>query len=169
VLAGQSILVFAQGNSVMAPDQMITLMPAKIEGFSPIDQQKGRTIKIGTLTYSMAERSFIRNKRKVTILLFDYNNAPIMYAQATGKWSSQPEVETDAVYERSFLWEENRGWEHYHKLNNSSQVSLGIKNRFYLIVSGEGVDLEVLRTILALFPLAEFPEQHLDLSDAKHR
>jgi len=153
----------------MAPDQMIKLMPNKIEGFNPIDQHKGRTIKIGTLTYSMAERSFIKNKRKVTILLFDYNNAPIMYTQATGKWSNLPEVETDTVYERSFLWAENRGWEQHHKLNNSAQVSLGIKNRFYLIVSGEGVDLEALRSILALFPLSDFPGQHLDLSDAKHR
>lgn len=92
-----------------------------------------------------------------------------MYTQATAKWSSQPEAETDTVYERSFLWAENRGWEQHHKLNNSSQVSLGIKNRFYLIVSGEGVDLEALRAILALFPLAEFPDQYLDITDAKHR
>lgn len=169
VLLCQSVLVFAQGNSIMPPDEMIKLIPKKVEGFNLVDQHKGRTIKIGTLTYSMVERSFIKNKRKVTILLFDYNNAPIMYSQATGKWSNLPEVETDTVSQRSFLLIENRGWEHYHKLNNSSQLSLGIKNRFYLIVSGEGVNLEALRTILALFPLAEFPGQYLDFSDAKHR
>ena len=169
MLGCQSILVFAQGNSIMTPDQMIKLIPNKIEGFNVIDQHKGRTIKIGTLTYSMAERSFIKNKRKVTILLFDYNNAPIMYSQATGKWSNLTEVETDTLYERSFLWSQNRGWEHYNKLNTSSQVSLGIKNRFYLIVNGEGVDLEALRTILGLFPLSEFPDQYLDITDAKHR
>lgn len=169
VLVCQSILLFGQGNSIMPPDEMIKLIPKKVEGFNSVDQHKGRTIKIGTLTYSMVEQSFIKNKRKVTILLFDYNNAPIMYSQATGKWSTLPEVETDTVSQRSFLWIENRGWEHYHKLNNSSQVLLGIKNRFYLIVSGEGVDLDALRTILALFPLAEFPDQYLDLSDPKHR
>jgi hypothetical protein len=153
----------------MTPDQMVKLMPNKIDGFSPADQHKGRTIKIGTLTYSMVEKSFIRNKRKITILLFDYNNAPIMYSQATGKWLSLPDMETDTVSERSFLWDDNRGWEHFHKLNNSAQLSLGIKNRFYLIVSGEGVDLEALRTVLAMFPLAEFPGQYLDVTDAKHR
>ena len=169
VLVCQAVTLLGQGNSILAPDDMIKLIPKKVEGFNLVDQHKGRTIKIGTLTYSMVERSFIKNKRKVTILLFDYNNAPIMYSQATGKWSNQPAVESDTVLQRSFSWIENRGWERYHKLNNSSQVLLGIKNRFYLIVSGEGVDLDALRTILALFPLAEFPDQYLDLSDPKHR
>jgi hypothetical protein len=169
VLVCQAVTLLGQGNSILAPDDMIKLIPKKVEGFNLVDQHKGRTMKIGTLTYSMVERSFIKNKRKVTILLFDYNNAPIMYSQATGKWSNLPEVDTDTVSQRSFLLIENKGWEHYHKLNNSSQVLLGIKNRFYLIVSGEGVDLEALRTILALFPLAEFPDKYLDLSDPKHR
>ncbi|MBX2970904.1 MAG: hypothetical protein KF803_16170 [Cyclobacteriaceae bacterium] len=148
---------------------MIKLVPKKIEGFNLVDQHKGRTMKIGTLSYSMVERSFVKNKKKITILLFDYNNATIMYRQATSKWANQPDVVNDTIFERSFLYGNSHGWENYHKLNNSSQVSLGIKNRFYLILSGEGVDLDMLQTVLAMFPLGEFPDQHLDLSDAKHR
>lgn len=147
---------------------MIELIPKKIEGFNLAEQHKGRMMKIGTLSYSMVERSFSKNKRKVTILLFDYNNAPIMYRQATGKWQSQPDEESDTLIDRSFLYEDNQGREYYRKFTNSSQIFLGINNRFYLMLTGEGVESETLHAILRLFPLSAFLQQ-TDFTNAKHR
>lgn len=161
--------VKAQEIPLLTADEMIKLVPDRLEEFNRTDQNKGRTIKIGTLTYSIVERNFSKQKRKVVILLFDYNNAPIMYSQATKKWKDQPNIENDTIVDRSFVFSDSPGREYYHKFNKSSQLMLGINSRFYLLLRGEGVDLEALRAILRLFPFPVYPGLQRAITDAKHQ
>ncbi|MFZ2905210.1 MAG: hypothetical protein WAZ98_03300 [Cyclobacteriaceae bacterium] len=157
------------GVMPLQPDVMMKLVPDKIEGFNRTDQNKGRMIKIGTLAYSIVERNFSKQKRKVVVLLFDYNNAPIMYSQATKKWKDQPNVEHDTLVDRSIVFSDFPGRESSMKFNQSAQLALGINDRFYLIVRGEGVDLNSLRAILALFPLSNYPLLQRNITEAKYR
>lgn len=154
---------------ILLPAEMMKLVPEKIEGFSRTDQNKGRMIKIGTLSYSIVERNFSKQKCKVVILLFDYNNAPIMYSQATKKWKDQPNVESDTLIDRSIEVSGSAGREIFYKFNQSAQLMLGINDRFYLIVRGEGVDLETLRAILGLFSLTSYPLLQRNITEAKYR
>ena len=153
----------------MAPEQLISLMPDKLEGFRIKDDHKGRTLKIGTLTYSMVERSYVNHNRKITLLLFDYNNAPIMYHQATSKWANQLPLETDTLFQQPLRYAKNTGWQFYHKLTHTSQLSLGINKRFYLILNGVEVGLEVLNNLLTRIPLAEFPAKIPEVNEPKTR
>lgn len=159
----------AQGNSILMPEALAKLIPEKIEGFSLAEKINGRSIKVGTLTYSMMERSFSKSKRKIRIMLFDYNNAPIMYTQSTGKWESQPHEETDELIQRPFTVTNGQGWEYHNKVSNASQILMGIHDRFYLIINGEGVDLDLLRLIAATVNVSNFPQRDRSLTDAKHR
>lgn len=159
----------AQGNSILVPEVLANLLPDKIEGFNLVERINGRSVKIGTLTYSMMERSFSKSKRKIRFMLFDYNNAPIMYTQSTGKWESQPQEETDDLIQRTFTVANGQGWEYHNKVSNTSQILMGIHDRFYLVINGEGVDLDLLRVIATAVDLSNFPQRDRALTDAKHR
>lgn len=137
-------------------------MPEKIEGFATQGKPITRLVKVGTLSYSLAERSFGKSKRKIKILLFDYNNALIMYSQATGKWKDLPSIESDSVVTRFIELPDCIGRESFNKANGTSQIMLGIGDRFYLTLAGEHVDLETLRSLVPLFNLADFPRTAID-------
>lgn len=153
----------------MAPDQLVKFIPGQLEGFRTKDDNKGRILQIGTLTYSMAERSYIKNNRRITLLLFDYNNAPIMYHQATSKWASQVPVETDTLTQQPLRYNQSEGWQFYHKFNHTSQLSLGINKRFYLILNGAEVGLEDLNNLLAMIPLSDLPAKNPEPTAPKTR
>jgi hypothetical protein len=50
------------------------------------------------------------------------------------------------------------GWESFNKQNKTSQLFLGICDRFFLTVTGENMELMELRKIIDEFPLEEFPK-----------
>ncbi|MFM9837869.1 MAG: hypothetical protein ACKVOQ_06365 [Cyclobacteriaceae bacterium] len=154
--------------SILNLEQLSELAPEKIEGYRMADP-KGRILKIGTLSYSMIERIFVHGKKQIRVMLFDYNNASVMYRQATQKWKNAEDVETDFVLDSAYELEKQSGWLHYDKVNNKSQITLGIQSRFYLVLSGDGVPLDVLDGIAKNFDFAHFPPPEVAISDAKYR
>jgi hypothetical protein len=149
-------------------EQLGELAPKKIEGYRPIEP-KGRILKIGTLSYSMIEQIFVHGKKQISILLFDYNNASVMYRQATQKWKNAEGVENDLILDNAYELEKQPGWMHYDKANNKSQITLGIQNRFYLVLTGEGIPLDVLNGIAKIFDVARFPPLDVNMNDPKYR
>ncbi len=155
--------------AILTLEQLGELAPEKIEGYKKIEQNKGRSLKIGTLSYSMIERSFLRDKKHITIMLFDYNNASVMYRQATQKWKNAVGQETDLMLENAYELEKQPGWMQYDKARNKSQITLGIQNRFYLVLIGEGIPLPDLESIAKIFDFVRFPPSTLDITDPKFR
>jgi hypothetical protein len=144
---------------ILPPDKLLKLIPNKITGFYLSTDPQSKQIKLGTLQYCMAEKDFAASrKRSVKILLFDYKEAPIMYNQATRKWATYKTIESDTIIQRPVKLNECTGWESYHAGRMSSQILIGIFNRFYLTVEGTNVDLESLNKILQEFKLDSFPK-----------
>ncbi|MCI0751151.1 MAG: hypothetical protein L0Y35_04880 [Flammeovirgaceae bacterium] len=162
LLLARAWLVAAQDRPVLSPEKVIKLVPEKVKGFYQEGDTKSRMMKLGDISYSLAERSFGRSKKKIKILLFDYNNAEIMYKQATRKWKDLPKMESDSVIERSITMTNCEGWESYNKTRNTSQIFLGVCDRFFLTITGDNVDLETLRGVAALFDMTQFPNQQFD-------
>lgn len=152
----------AQERPVLKPEEMVSLVPAKIDGFNAEGKPKTRMVMIGTLSYSLVERSFKKSKKKIKMLLFDYNNALIMYSQATGKWKDLPTLESDSVVSRYIELPDYIGRESFNKINGTSQITLGVNDRFYLTLAGQNVNLETLRSLVGLFDLAQFPRTAID-------
>ncbi len=172
LLIGLVILAICPGvaqSSVLTLEQLGELTPEKIEGYRTQVSDKGRILKIGTLSYSMIERTFVHGKKQVNIMLFDYNNASIMYRQATQKWKTAEGQETDSMLENAYELENQPGWMQYDKNHNTSQITLGIQNRFFLVLKGEGISLSDLDNIAKIFDLARFPSPEMAMTDAKHR
>jgi hypothetical protein len=71
--------------------------------------------------------------------------------------------------QQSISIDENEGWEFYHKLNNTSQLALGINKRFYMLLNGADVSLDELHELLALLSFSEFPDQNVDFTTPKTR
>src|SRR5688572_568537 len=95
LIAVSFFFAFGQTSDKILPsDKIIKLIPAKIKDFHPEGDAKSKVIKLGNIQYSMAEKNFTSGtKRSIKILLFDYKEAPIMYNQATRKFSTFTTVE----------------------------------------------------------------------------
>lgn len=150
----------AQTNDkILSAEKIITLIPDKIKEFYPSSDPKSKVIKLGNLKYAMAEKNFSANrKRSIKILLFDYKEAPIMYNQATRKFNTFTPVETDSVILRSLTISDCTGWESYNIHKKSSQILLGVCDRFFLTIEGHGVNLDFLKKVVEDFKLETFPK-----------
>lgn len=154
---------------ILTIEQLGELAPEKIEGYRLVERIKGRSIKIGTLSYSMMERTFVQGKKQINVMLFDYNNASVMFRQATQKWKNAEGHETDLMLENAYELQKQPGWMQYDKANNKAQITLGIQNRFYLVLNGVGVSFSDLDNIAKIFDVVRFPPFEMVISDAKHR
>lgn len=153
-------LVVAQsGDKVLSPEKILKLVPDKIKEFHLSDDPKSKLIKLGTLQYSMAEKNFSGSrKRSIKILLFDYKEAPIMYNQATRKWSTYTTIESDSLILRPTIMTDCTGWESYNVNRKNSQIMLGVCDRFFLTIEGTGVDLEALKKVVQGFKFETYPK-----------
>ncbi len=145
-------------NKPLPPEEMQQLVMSRIHGYEEDGDVRSKLIQIGNLQYSLCERKFIRGAQKIRVLLFDYKNAPIMYSQATKVWQHYAPVISDSTTLLPIGMTNCSGWESYRKGNNTSQVYLGICDRFFLNVTGEGVDLEAMKEIIGLFKFEQFPK-----------
>lgn len=147
----------AQDVALLTPTEILKLIPKRIKGFQQIIDPKAREMKIGTLTYTLCEKHFNDGKRTVKILLFDFKEPSVMYNQATSKWKSQASIESDSLVDRSVIIRNCPGWESFSKQSKTSQLLLGIADRFFLTITGENMQVNELRKVLDEFLLEEFP------------
>jgi hypothetical protein len=155
ILLTISLSVEAQ---VFTLNDMMKLVPDKINGYRQTEGSKSNELKIGNISYSICQKGFSSGSKHITILLFDFKNAPIMYNQVTRDWSKYQAVESDTLVLRPIMESNYSGWESNNTYSRSSRIFLGVSNRFYLAVDGKNVDLEDLRAVLKLFALEVFPE-----------
>ena len=145
-------------NKVLTAEEIQKFIPDKIKEFYLSTDPKSKLIKLGTLRYSMAEKNFSASrKRSIKILLFDYKEAPIMYNQATRKWSTFTTIESDSLILRPTAMSDCTGWESYNVRRKNSQILLGVCDRFLLTVEGTNVDLEFLKKVVEEFKFETFP------------
>lgn len=151
--------VLAQPAKVLSPQEINRLVPAKIKGFYLKGESKSTQTKVGTLIYSLCERTFESGNKSVKILLFDYTDASIMYDQAMNKWSKIPHADSDSLIFRPADIPDVTGWESFTSTNNHSQLILGLNKRFFLTMTGENMALGELRQIFQNFDLEKFPKK----------
>ena len=143
-------------EKVLSPEQMQKLIPVEVKGFEDDGDVRSKLIQIGTIQYSLCEHNFVHGKQKIRVLLFDYKDAPIMYSQATKVWQNYTPVISDSETLRPLSMTNCSGWESYRKGSNTSQVYLGICDRFFLNVTGEGVDFETMKSVISQFKFEQF-------------
>lgn len=81
-----------------------------------------------------------------------------MYSQAMRKWNNSDPVESDSLILRVVKMDNCSGWESYSKQSGTSQIFLGICDRFFLNLTGEKVELEKLKEVVKEFKLDKFPK-----------
>jgi len=152
------VTLTAQAQLTLNETEIIRLLPENLmSGFTIQDRPKSKMMKVGNLTYSLAEKNFVLGKKMIKILLFDYSEASIMYSQATKKFVNVNEVESDSLVLRTLIIENGNGWEVDNSRNHSSQIQLGIFERFYLTMEGINVPLEELKEAFEMIRVEKFP------------
>ncbi|HEY0743224.1 MAG TPA: hypothetical protein VGD40_17270 [Chryseosolibacter sp.] len=149
---------FAQSH-VLQPRELSKLLPVKIKGWPIKGDSKSNLLTIGTLRYSLCERTFASRDNLVKVLLFDYAEAPIMLNQSVKKWSEMPETQTDSITFESTKTDFGQAWESSHPRTQRAQLLLEINNRFFLTLEAESLTLEELRKFFSSnFDLSKFPK-----------
>ena len=115
-------------------------------------------IKVGSIQYSVCDKRFLKGQQRIKFLLFDFKETSIMYSQAIKKWSLATSVETDSLVQRPLVVKNCTGWETDNRKMSSSQIFLGIYNRFFLTIEGEHVELEKLKAVLQEVDMSKFPK-----------
>ena len=148
-----------QAQKLLTPEKISNLVPGKIDGFHLKENSKSKQVKVGTLTYVICERTFVRKDQSVQILLFDYLEAPVMYDQAIGKWGEMQPVDSDsALFATLEPGTYDHAWQSFQTSARHAQLVLGIHSRFFLTMSAHGMDLPELKRILKLFEFEKFPK-----------
>jgi hypothetical protein len=151
------IASFAQTTTLPSED-IAQLIPDRLKGFHLDGEAKARMVTLGTIRYSLSEKSFVTGSNKhIKILLFDFKEAPIMYAQATRKFNAFTPIESDSLVLRSLSMTNCTGWETYNSTNNSSQIAIGVCDRFFLTAEGTNVNLDVLKQLVRQIEFENFP------------
>jgi hypothetical protein len=154
---GVSVAYGQRTDKVLPAEKIINLVPDRIKGFSQFANPKARQTKLGDITYSLCEKVYSSDKKIIKVLLFDYKEATIMYQQAMRELANRQTIESDTIIFRAMNLTEGKAWEGYSANNNSSQIFMGINERFYLVISAEKTDLESLENFLLLIPIKDFP------------
>ncbi len=145
-------------TTLLSESELDALLPVSVKGYNQSGQAKGKMMKIGTLRYSLAQRTFTRGDAKIKILLFDYAEAPVMYKQATQKFETFTLQDSDSLVLKPVDLSNGVGWEKFSSRNTSSQLFSGINNRFYLTLEGENVPMSELKMMMERIPLSNFPK-----------
>lgn len=156
-LVFQSMFTSLLAQQVLKPEEISQLVPKKIKGYYEDGESKSSLIKMGDIRYSLCERKFINGKQKIMILLFDYKEAGIMYKQAMRKWDDEL-VENDSLILRNITMINCTGWESYNKQSSTSQIFLGICDRFFLMISANNIELDKLKEVTSYFSFETFPK-----------
>ena len=158
-LFGAFVFIFICGEAqVLSTEEMLKLVPDKINGFRKSDEPRVHQLKIGDLSYSICQKGFSSGSKQITILLFDFKNAPIMYMQVTREWQTYQTVDSDSLTLRQIVAPNYFGWESNNSTTRSSKIFLGISKRFYMAIDGKNILLDDLRNVLNHFTLEVFPE-----------
>lgn len=139
-------------------DEILKLLPDKIDGFHPSEEFRSEQMKIGTITYTLCEKKFKAHEKLIQLLLFDFSHADIMYKQSVSKWNEMKPIETESEVKRAIEMDHCTGWGSYQKHTGESQISLGINGRYLLNITGHHIDLTTLQSILSLIELEKFPK-----------
>jgi hypothetical protein len=149
----------AKGQSThLTPQDVLRLIPDKIKGFYAEDEFKSRQMDVGTVSYSLCEKNFKQADKSIKILLFDFKDASIMYTQAMRKWNNAGPIESDSLILRTVTMANCSGWEWYNKDSGTSQIYLGVCDRFFLNLVGEKVELDKLKEVVKEIKLDKFPK-----------
>jgi hypothetical protein len=155
-----TLYLSAEGQTVaLSANKIIELIPNKFEDYRLNEDPQSKLIAFGTLRYSIAEKNFVGNRqRSIKILLFDFKEAPIMYKQATRKFSTFTPVDSDTLVVRSLIMTDCSGWESFNVKRNFSQILLGVCDRFFLTIEGTNVEINELKRIVQSFKFETYPK-----------
>lgn len=146
-------------QKLLQPEALSKLIPTKVVGYHEDGDMRGSQKAIGDVRYSVCERRFSKGKQKIKILLFDYKDAQIMFKQAMKNGQNNKGLETDSLVLRNIEAANYVGWETYNSKTASSQIFLGIADRFFLMLSAENLDLISLQHFLTYFSFENYSEQ----------
>lgn len=134
-------------------------MPGKVKGFHVQSNSKSKEIQLGTLTYSVSEKSFAHGVQEIKFLVFDYNKASVMYNQSLDIWKAYPTIHSDSIMSEPIAIAGGVGWQSYQKKSGIGKIVLALHDRFILNINSQDVEPAALRAIFDQIPFADFPKK----------
>ena len=152
------MLVFAQDGKALHHSELKKYLPSSIAGYSAQGDPEGMTMEMNDMSYSQAHRDYRKGDSELNIMLIDYREAAAMYMQSTAMWQGNISMEDDHTKSGTTQVSGYNGWETYDKDDGSSQLMLGINDRYLLTLSGDKMSLESIKSIAGDLKLGGLPD-----------
>ena len=152
------LLAFSQGEKALHHSELQKYLPSSVAGYAAEGDPEGVTMEMNDMSYSQAQREYRKGNNELNIILVDYREAAAMYMQSTAMWQGNISVEDDHTKSGTTQVNGYNGWEVYDKDEGSSQLVLGINDRYLVTLSADKMSLESIKSIASSLKLNGLPK-----------
>lgn len=133
---------------------LINFLPNRAGNYVLAQKPEGSSMKYGDWNYSFAQKTLRNGDQTLSVAIYDYLSANALLAPYTQQYEYES---TDGVL-TSVSVQDQPGWYSANFSDDSHSLVLVVKNRFYLVFSGDGLSKEKLTGWASELNLSRLPE-----------
>lgn len=107
--------------------------------------------------YVMASKNYKKGESTFTIIIFDYKQSPEQIKKYISSWSA-PEVDDENQTIKRTTVDELPAWQSYDKKKKSAQLSVNVKDRYLVMLSGNNQTVDFLKSVAKNLKLRQLPK-----------
>lgn len=111
------------------------VLPSSINGYNLSGDIDGSSFEMNDMSYSVASASYEKGDSELNISIMDYQGAKTLYMSASMAWSAGMKYEDDEQEAHGVDYENAKGWLVNGKVDNTSELVLGYKERYIITIS----------------------------------
>ena len=133
-------------------------LPAKLLGFTAIDEPDGQSMSMNEMSYSMASQQYEKGNIELYVTIMDYQGAAALYTTAAMAWTVSIEYEDDDKKVTGFDDGGFKGLLEVEKDNDQINLTTGYKERYMIQIELIGTkDASLAKSVLKELKLSDLP------------
>lgn len=142
------------GNELIHFSLLIDLLPETAAGIPRSEKPDGSIMRTANLNISMGSKFYENKNQKITITLSDYKDAAMIFSAQAGQFY---EYESTDGYMKQITVSGYNGWVSGDTDNEETNLSLSVKERYLLLIEGNGLTEAQLKQIANSVDLNKLP------------
>ncbi len=132
-------------------------LPSELMGYSHSADPDGSSFEMNGMSYSTAIQKYGKGDSEMDITIIDYHGALTMYSAASMAWGAGMSFEDADQKAEGTEIDGHKGWQVYDKKDQTTQLMLGVKDRYLVTIEADG-DPQFARLVFSKLDLSRLPE-----------
>jgi hypothetical protein len=145
-----------KAGTAMSYKELQKYLPNSVKGYILNGDMKGQSIDMQGMSYSSAEADYKKGEDNLSIVLVDYHAAASVYQSLTMAWSMNISIDNDQEKASTTTVKGIKGYQRIDKQDNSSELILGVNERFLLTIKATNQkNVDLVRSVAESMDLSE--------------